>query len=141
MPHGGSSAPLPGTTCRACAGASSNPSLHIHCCPQFSVSLPRAGVYYISITANGDGADATTGYTSYGSRGMYQLQLTYPSGTGDAPAPPPPAPAPAPPPTPTPPPPTTPPPTVRMLVVQTVLGQIRDSFSQRPKQESRPKLD
>lgn len=45
----------------------------------FDYTLPSAGIYYTSVAGAGSGADATTGYTSYGSRGAYQLVVTYPS--------------------------------------------------------------
>lgn len=46
---------------------------------RFDYTLPAAGIYYTSVAGVGSGADASTGYTSYGSRGVYQLVVTYPS--------------------------------------------------------------
>jgi hypothetical protein len=54
----------------------------------YAVTLPAAGIYYTAVAGVGAGADATTGYTSYGSRGVYQLIVTYPSnGSVEPPAP------------------------------------------------------
>lgn len=54
----------------------------------YTVTLPAAGIYYTAVAGVGAGADATTGYTSYGSRGVYQLVVTYPSDGNMEPPPP-----------------------------------------------------
>lgn len=55
--------------------------------PQFSVSV-APGVYYVSITGIGVAADATTqGYTTYGSRGVYEMVVIWPSDGNLPPAP------------------------------------------------------
>lgn len=41
-----------------------------------SVKVPK-GNYYVSVTAAGSGDPAVDGYSTYGSRGQYQLSLTY----------------------------------------------------------------
>lgn len=56
--------------------------------PAYSVTLPAAGIYYTSITGVGAGDPVTTGYSSYGSRGVYQLFVTYPSDGNMDPPPP-----------------------------------------------------
>jgi hypothetical protein len=44
-----------------------------------SAALPGAGRYLVSVTGTGDGSDATSGYTSYGSLGEYRLRVEYPA--------------------------------------------------------------
>lgn len=55
-------------------------------------TLPAAGIYYTSVSGAGSGTSASTGYTSYGSRGVYQLAVTYPSDGDMSPPTTPPAP-------------------------------------------------
>jgi len=54
----------------------------------YSVTLPAAGIYYTTIVGVGAGDPVTTGYSSYGSRGVYQLFVTYPSDGNMDPPPP-----------------------------------------------------
>lgn len=74
----------------------------------FSVSIPAAGYYYLWIKGTGMGiATSNTGYSDYGSRGQYQVLMTYPVSSTPAPSPSPqptsPSPSPAPSPSPLPP--------------------------------------
>lgn len=53
-----------------------------------SVNLAAAGRYYITLNPVGSGDPATTGYSTYGSRGQYELLVTYPvDGTVSSPPP------------------------------------------------------
>jgi hypothetical protein len=64
----------------------------------FDVTLPAAGSYAVAVAPTGAGDPTTTGYTVYGSRGQFQLSVTYPYTSASAPSP---SPAPvAPPPSP-----------------------------------------
>jgi len=47
-----------------------------------SVTLPAAGRYFITLNPVGSGDPVTTGYSTYGSRGQYELLVTYPSNGG-----------------------------------------------------------
>jgi hypothetical protein len=60
----------------------------------FAFELPAPGIYYTSVAGAGAAATATTmAYSSYGSRGVYQLVVTYPSdGNMSPPTQPPPTP-------------------------------------------------
>lgn len=71
----------------------------------FTITLPAAGTYYVSVTGAGSGDPTTTGYSSYGSRGVYEVVATYPGAQprpspspqpSPSPSPRPPSPSPAP---------------------------------------------
>eukprot|EP00887_Chlorella_sp_A99_P000929 scaffold5.g929.t1 len=71
-----------------------------------SVALPAEGTFFAVVTGVGDGANATVGYSDYGSLGEYRLRLSYSTPTGTPPPPSPsPSPSPLPSPSPSPPPP------------------------------------
>lgn len=59
--------------------------------PAFSVQLPAAGLYYVYIAPVGAGDPVTDGYSTYGSRGQYEVSVTYPV-SGDVPSSPSPSP-------------------------------------------------
>ena len=62
-------------TLRDAAGtllASANPTDALNA--SFSVTLPAAGTYYLSVQGTGKGDPLTTGYTNYGSIGQYARQ-------------------------------------------------------------------
>ena len=51
----------------------------------FSVTLPAAGTYYLSVQGTGKGDPLTTGYSNYGSVGQYALSATVPTPASQAP--------------------------------------------------------
>lgn len=51
----------------------------------FSVTLPAAGTYYLSVQGTGKGDPLTTGYSNYGSVGQYGLSATVPTPASQAP--------------------------------------------------------
>jgi hypothetical protein len=53
----------------------------------YSLALASAGRYYLTIEGVGSGNVSTTGYSNYGSRGMYQMVATYPSVVPPSPSP------------------------------------------------------
>jgi hypothetical protein len=75
-----------------------------------AVQLPAQGTYYVVVTGVSDGADASVGYSDYGSLGEYNVTIVYPSWVTATPSPPPPSPSPPPPPAASPPPPAASPP-------------------------------
>jgi hypothetical protein len=89
-----------------------------------AVALPAAGTYYVAVTGAGAGDPAATGYSSYGSRGQFELTATYkPRLTTALPDQPPPSTPPSPRPSPSPsppPPPPPPPPVVRKMRVSSI---------------------
>jgi hypothetical protein len=76
----------------------------------FTVPLPAEGMYFVSFTGVGEGADASAGYSNYGSLGEYSVALDFPTAataavvlpppSDDPPEPPPDGGTPPPPPTP-----------------------------------------
>ncbi|PSC76442.1 putative Chi [Micractinium conductrix] len=71
-----------------------------------STTLPAQGTYYVTVQGVGQGADASTGYSNYGSLGEYKLSVSYTAASAGyvsaacapfPPAPPPPSPKPPPP--------------------------------------------
>jgi hypothetical protein len=50
-------------------------------CTPFRPPSPLQGTYYLSIRGAGRGANATTGFTSYGSTGQYRVTITAPATT------------------------------------------------------------
>ena len=49
--------------------------------PSLDVPLRTTGVHYVSVAPAGSGSPATDGFSTYGSRGQYMLQVTVPIGT------------------------------------------------------------
>jgi hypothetical protein len=45
--------------------------------PATPVTLPAAGIYYVSVQGAGEGDVKTTGYSAYASRGQYELSVVY----------------------------------------------------------------
>jgi hypothetical protein len=45
-----------------------------------TVALPAAGTYFVWINGTGAGDPVYTGYSSYGSRGQFEVVVTYPTG-------------------------------------------------------------
>ncbi|PZF77051.1 hypothetical protein DK847_11450 [Aestuariivirga litoralis] len=44
-----------------------------------TATIPRAGTYYLRVGATGFGANPSTGFSDYGSRGLYRLTASYPA--------------------------------------------------------------
>jgi PKD repeat protein len=63
--------------------ASANPADALNA--SLSFNLPAAGTYYVSVQGFGKGDPLTTGYTDYGSLGLYALAVSAPTGSGSAP--------------------------------------------------------
>ncbi len=51
----------------------------------FSVVLPAAGTYYLAVQGTGKGDPLTTGYTNYGSLGLYQVTASVPTPASQSP--------------------------------------------------------
>lgn len=75
--------------------ASFDPQGAILLAGSYPVTLPAEGYYFVALTAVGDGADPTVGYSNYASLGVYAVSVnwptpaTQPSGPPYAPPPPP----------------------------------------------------
>jgi len=52
-----------------------------------SVSLPAAGTYYVTLRPVGAGNPPTDGYSTYGSRGQFELRVAYPVPRASSPSP------------------------------------------------------
>ena len=63
--------------------ASANPATALNA--TLTASLPRAGTYYIQVSSTGFGNPLNTGYSDYGSRGLYGLTASYPAAASAAP--------------------------------------------------------
>jgi PKD repeat protein len=63
--------------------ASANPADGLNA--SLTVNLPAAGTYYVSVQGVGKGDPLTTGYTDYGSLGLYALAVSAPTGSGSSP--------------------------------------------------------
>ena len=73
-------------TLRDAAGtllASVNPAEALNA--SFTVTLPAAGAYYLSLQGSGKGDPLSTGYTNYGSVGQYGVSASVPAAAGEAP--------------------------------------------------------
>jgi PKD repeat protein len=63
--------------------ASANPADALNA--SVTVNLPAAGTYFVSVQGVGKGDPLTTGYTDYGSLGLYALTVSAPTGSGSSP--------------------------------------------------------
>jgi PKD repeat protein len=63
--------------------ASANPTDALNA--SVTVNLPAAGTYFVSVQGVGKGDPLTTGYTDYGSLGLYALAVSAPTGSGSSP--------------------------------------------------------
>jgi PKD repeat protein len=63
--------------------ASANPTDALNA--SVTVNLPAAGTYFVSVQGVGKGDALTTGYTDYGSLGLYALAVSAPTGSGSSP--------------------------------------------------------
>jgi hypothetical protein len=63
--------------------ASANPAQTLSAALNFQ--LPAQGTYYLAVSATGNGDPLGTGYSSYGSVGLYQLSTSYPTVGGSIP--------------------------------------------------------